>query len=59
MSTHKLIREIKLNKEIFPATFSLIERVDYINTRVLKIYSPYHNGYFNMKTCHKEIHRLL
>lgn len=59
MSTHKLIKEIKLNKEKFPATFSLIERVGYVNTDVLKMYSPYYNGYFNVKTCHKEIHRLL
>jgi hypothetical protein len=59
MKTEKLIKEIRLNKEKFPATFSLIEKVDYINTKVLKIYSPYYNGYFNMKVCHKEIHRLL
>lgn len=50
---------MKLNKEKLPATFSLIERVDYINTTVLKIYSPYYNGYFNMKVFHKKIHRLL
>ncbi|KMQ65289.1 hypothetical protein ACM39_16535 [Chryseobacterium sp. FH2] len=59
MSTYKLIKEMKLNKEKLPATFSLIERVDYINTTVLKIYSPYYNGYFNMKVFHKKIHRLL
>ena len=59
MSTYKLINEIKQNKEKFPATFSLIERVNYMDNKVLKIYSPYYNGYINMKACHKQIHRLL
>jgi hypothetical protein len=59
MSTEKLMKEIKLNQEKLPATFSLIEKVDYINTKVIKIYSPHYNGYFNVRACHKEIHRLL
>lgn len=59
MKTTDLLGEIKLNKEKFPAALSLIESMKYVDAKILKIYSPYYNGYFTVKKCHKPIHRLL
>lgn len=59
MKTTDLLSEIKLNKEKFPAAFSTIEGVKYVDGKILKIYSPFYNGYFMVKGCHKPIHRLL
>ena len=59
MKTTDLLSEIKSNKEKFPAAFSMIEGVKYVDGKKLKIYSPFYNGYFIVEGCYKPIHRLL